>query len=158
MKQFKSGWKFAVLAVIAGVLAAGLGGSPASADPAWVTRAPNTLSNEYQLNGCQYKVRYGGFGSIAYAQVRIYNPTTACANAGVTLKYADGSGNHDLTEYFSAGYTTGTDGCGSYREAQATSPGSAYALGVVAVIPGVEFAGRRYYGADGLNSQTVYAY
>ncbi|HMJ75466.1 MAG TPA: hypothetical protein VK507_05810 [Iamia sp.] len=158
MQQVKSGWRFAVLAVIAGILMVGLGGSPASADPAWVTRSPNTLSNQYQLNGCVYKVRYGGFGSVAYAQVRIYNPTMYCGGAGVGLVYADGSGTHEITTSFSAGYITGTDACGAYREVQATSPGSAYALGVKAIVPGIEFAGRRYYGADGLNGQAVYAY
>ncbi|MFI0357933.1 hypothetical protein [Actinomadura sp. 9N407] len=66
---------------------------------------------------CYYRIRYGNFGNVAYAQIRFY--AGAC---GGTRAVALGQTGGTITEYWDdQSAITGADGCGQYIEIQATS-------------------------------------
>lgn len=133
-----------------------LGSAPASADPSYDNLPTNTLSPQYNVGGCHFKVRYGNFSSTAYSQVRIYNPTS-CGNPGMALGYNDGTTERALTKQFSDGYTTGTDSCGAYRELAIAAPGVNYATYVLVSMPGSGFSGWRVFSADGQSTEPIYS-
>jgi hypothetical protein len=99
--------------------------------------AKNDLSlrkyNFYRPSGalCHYRVRYGDFASVAYAQVRLYGGGP-CRGTGVEL-----FGNDFATgPWKKSGEITGqTDACGPYTEIQATSPAGNTAAGMAVVTP-----------------------
>lgn len=140
-------------ALLAAAVVAGAGAAPAAADPSYIQLATNTMSPQYEVEGCRYRVMYGNFG-VAYAQMRIYNPSS-CTGAGVAIVYHDGTGLDDESRTFSQGYSTGTDGCGSYRYIQATAPVAGVASH--AVTSTGTFASFRAYSADGLAYQPVHS-
>lgn len=151
--------------VMASALAVGVHGTPpAGADPAFTHLATNTLSPQYLVNGCKFRVRYGNFGSAAYAQLRVYPVGTSyasCATAGVSVGYHDGTTESSVSETFSTTtYVTGTDGCGAYREIQATTPVVAYATFALAAAPNdptdpTWFNGWRFFSSDGQGTLPV---
>jgi hypothetical protein len=85
---------------------------------------PNRLSPQYkftELNretgACYYRIRFGNFGNVAYAQMRFYN-----GNCNGTIMRLNAVGSSGSIEVVQNGSTGGQDGCGAYIEAQATSP------------------------------------
>lgn len=142
-----------VATLLAGGLAVGLQASPASANASEVQLSANTLSPQYLVDGCLYRTRFGNFGSTAYAQMRIYNPAS-CGSTRVGLVYADGSGTHMTSKGFSEGYSTGSDGCGSYREVQVTSPSAAYAVKAMTAPKG-SIENWRFYSTGGQATQPI---
>lgn len=140
--------------LLAGALAVGMQAAPASAHPSYNTLPTNTWSPQYNVNGCLYKVHYGNYGSIAYAQMRIYNPTT-CGAAAVALGFHDGTTQDQVLKTFASGYYTGGDGCGSYREVQATAPRAGYATHATTIVTdgSVPWSGIKAYSSDGLVNQ-----
>lgn len=98
---------------------------------AWATDGPanfkyyaNRLSPQYKFTeldrntgACFYRIRFGNYGNVAYAQMRFYNG--ACNGTRMWL-YAVGSTGSIIVNQ--NGSTGGQDACGAYIEAQATSP------------------------------------
>ena len=148
--------------LLAAALGVGAQSSPAGADPAFTQLAEHALSPRFNVNGCLFRARYGNFGVTPYAQMRIYNPAS-CNPSGVTLGYHDGTEVLNVTANFWDGFTTGTDGCGAYREVQATGPAGTDAQWVPTSVPEDPnnpdwFDGWRFFSSDGQGTLPVNSY
>jgi hypothetical protein len=86
--------------------------------------------NFSRLDGqlCHYRIRYGDFGTVAFAQVRFYGGP--CGGTGVELFGEDWKGRYKATRM-----TGGQDECGPYFEIQAISPAGVSAGGLAVVTP-----------------------
>ncbi len=124
--------------------------APVGANPTDTYLPNNTLSPQYSLGGCLYKVIWGNFGSTPFTQVQFYN-LTSCGGAVVALDWTNGTTTQ--TAFGTTVTATGTDGCGSYQVIQAAG-GVGFALrGLVWV--GTGFV---WYANDGLNTQPIHAH
>jgi hypothetical protein len=75
---------------------------------------------------CYYRIRFGNFGNVAYAQIRFY--AGAC---GGTRAVALGQTGGTIYKYLDDGNAiTGQDGCGQYIEIQATSVANRVGVGM----------------------------
>ncbi|GAA4671082.1 hypothetical protein Prum_073770 [Phytohabitans rumicis] len=112
---------------VVALIATGLGvaAAPASAD-SHLHYNLNSLTFTPVLRGqgasagdaaCQFRLRYGNFGNVAFAQLRVY--AGGCGGYGVQVRAASGSVFRNWSN--SGSPTAGTDGCGPYFEIQATS-------------------------------------
>jgi hypothetical protein len=97
----------------------------------------NRLSPQYKFTrpnsnagACFYRIRFGNIGNVAYAQMRFYN--SACGGTKLVL---DAAGSNRSLGVGQNGSTGGTDACGAYIEAQATSPPGYIARGMYFMTP-----------------------
>ncbi|KAB2348580.1 hypothetical protein [Actinomadura rudentiformis] len=127
----------ASIALAATTVATALTAAPASADTHTHWQLNNLTftpvlwgigTNPGEPN-CHYRLRYGNFGNVAFAQIRMYGG--ACGAYRVQVRAYSGSTGRN----WGSGGTgiTGTDGCGSYIELQATSDPNWIAVSGVAV-------------------------
>lgn len=98
---------------------------------------------------CQYRLRYGNFGNVAFAQLRVYDG--GCGGYNVQVRAASGA---TYQNWSSSGSPTGnSDGCGSYFEIQATSAANWIAVSGIAV-SGRPSPNKIYYHFDHPNYLT----
>lgn len=86
------------------------------------------------INGCYMRLWYGNFGSSAFAKIRYYGGST-CGTMHPEVIYDDGGGSRTWDLWDPS--APGTDGCGSYFEAQSTYPNPAFATGMWVIGGGV---------------------
>jgi hypothetical protein len=96
---------------------------------------PNQLSQKYKYTqflgsggACYYRIRFGNYGSVGYAQIRFY--AGSCGGATISVLAASGSVTHAFPQD-SARAKIDNDSCGSYIELQSTSPSGYIALGML---------------------------
>jgi hypothetical protein len=151
----------ALLSILAAtIVAIVLAPAPAQATsgPATYRLAANSVfGHKYKFTqynstagACYYRVRYGKFGTAAYAQIRFYGGACGGTQVAVITRHP-GSGT---IEYFwQDGNTSGSDGCGSYFELQATSPANHAPIGMQVNTP---HAYRISYFPDAANTDTSF--
>lgn len=151
MKVRKTMWRCAA-AIAIGLVSMTSQVAPASADPGYVQLNNTTLSPQYLVNGCRYKIIYGNFGSASFAGVRLYG---GCSDVTVGLRSINGP--TPIWTWSSTVAGTGTDTCGAYTAIQENGPNPAYGIGAYILATGTTGAFWKFYDADGDQTQPIHS-
>lgn len=148
----------ALLLIILVATASMSGGAPAGADPSFIYRPGASMSPQYQVNGCRYRIVYLNYGSQPVAALRTYYSTAvACDGASVGVQAQNGATKYWYYYDSDDGYTEGIDSCGAYRNIQVVGPQNRWSIGALAALPtdSTLFDGWRFYGYDGTANQNA---
>ncbi|MFD0852488.1 hypothetical protein ACFQ07_09655, partial [Actinomadura adrarensis] len=104
------------------------------------------LSPQLKKGSCLYRVRYGNFSNVAFAQVRTYS--SGCGNMTVSVYGQNGTiqGTWNSSSYSVRNHG---DGCGTYNERQATSSENQIAIGMAVTFNSLGGTTRFMYHSGG---------
>ena len=140
------------VAAFALLMAAGGGAAPIAAMPsgAW-RKAAGSLSPQYRVGSCVYRVWYGNLGSTPFAKVRLYSGD--CDPVVLSLDIRSTPGGPDGGYHGLDSWSSGTDSCGSYFEKQTVGPSQWTATGETVK---VDSSAAQHYRSDLSIYQDVY--